>query len=282
MNIVLVYNQKSGGAHSLSELKRLCKLNGIIITKALPLSDSLAQRLKPFIRRGDIIAVVGGDGSVSAVAAMIVGTKAVLAPLPGGTLNHFTKDLGVAQNIEKALGNLVHSRTKVIDVATVNGAAFVNNSSIGLYPSSLQERSKLEGFLSKWLAAIMAAGRVLVRFKVYHVTINGKKYRTPFVFVGNNRYDIDTPGVTERTRLDEGILTVFIARTTSRLAVIKIVLWALVGKSRYLDEFDREYTTKLTIKMGRDRVAVSRDGEVGHLSLPLIYSSKPKSLRVRF
>jgi diacylglycerol kinase family enzyme len=281
MNTVLVYNKKSGGAFSYDELKKLFKKHDIAIIKAVAMDDSLEHHLKPFIAKGENIAVVGGDGTISAVANLVAGTKAVMAPLPGGTLNHFTKDLGIPQDIDKAIRNLAHSRVKQVDVATVNGRVFINNSSIGLYPSSLQERSRAEKFLGKWLAALVSSLRVLVRFKTYHVQVKNKTYETPFVFVGNNRYEVDSPGVSERSTLDEGVLSVFIAHTASRVALLKIALLTLVGKAHLLDEFDILSVSEVTIRARRSRLHVSRDGEVARLQLPLRYKSLPKSLNVR-
>src|SRR5207302_4108826 len=55
-----------------------------------------AVRARAISERGDELLVVGGgDGSISAAASALIGTKTVLGVLPLGTLNHFARDLGI-------------------------------------------------------------------------------------------------------------------------------------------------------------------------------------------
>lgn len=282
MKIVLVYNPKSGSALSAQELHAKCKAASIEIIKLVPLSDQLSRTLAPYVKDRAIIATIGGDGTLSAVAGLLAGTDAVFAPLPGGTLNHFTKDLGIPQDIDAAIHSLAASRIHKLDIASVNDRAFINNSSIGLYPSSLRVRSRFEAIIGKWPAAVAASVRTLVRFRTYDVTIGTETFHTPFIFVGNNNYAIDTIGGITRTRLDGGRLSIFVAKTVSRTVLLKIMLFALVGRAKELNEFDVYHATSLTIKARRKRLSVSYDGEVDHMRSPLRYKLKPGILRTRY
>lgn len=281
MNVVLVYNPRSGSACSIDELRQKFARHAIKIQKVIQLSNSLVKDLEPYVRSGSTVCVVGGDGTMSAVAACLAGSRAVLMPLPGGTLNHFTKDLGVPQDIDDAVAVLKHSKVHEIDSARVNDKTFINNSSLGLYPSSLRTRARFEDHLGKWPAAVIASVRALLRFRTYKVTINHKTFYTPFIFVGNNTYVLEAASVT-RTRLDEGKLSVFIAKTTSRWTLAKILLYALIGHAHTLDDFEIYQATSLTVHTKKAALSIARDGEVERMQAPLRYTINSKALRVRY
>lgn len=280
MNIIVVYNPKSDSALSTRELTKKCTTAGIEIEAFIPTGDGFETKLKKHVENGKYIAAVGGDGTISAVAGQVANTKATLIPLPGGTLNHFTKDLGIPQDIDEALARLVKAKPRTIDIAQVNDTYFINNSSIGIYPETLRDREETESMLGKWPAAVLASFRAIVKLRTYTVTIDGKTVTTPFVFVCNNRYSIHPLGGTERSSLDEGLLTVFVAKTQSRLKLIAIAALALIGKTKQLPDFDIFHPKSLTIQTKREQISVSHDGEVSNISYPLTYKICPKALRI--
>ena len=280
MNLVLVHNPKSGSARSASELKDLFKNHGITIDLFIPMNDSFESNLKQHVKKGQIIAAIGGDGTLSAVANVLTGTDAIFAPLSGGTLNHFTKDLGVAQDLDEALKRLAKKKINKIDVASINGTVFINNSSIGLYPSSLNTRERFEDRLGKWPAAVVGSLRALWRYRTYTVSIEGKEFKTPFIFVGNNDYHLDQPDSGGRTRLDRGVLSVYAIKSASRFAVVKLLGHALIGQLNNASEIETWKTNGMTISSKKTQLRVSRDGELEKLETPLHYKIIAGKLRI--
>ena len=84
----------------------------------------------------------GGDGTINSVASAVVGSEKSLGVLPFGTMNHFAKDLHIPLDLEGAVNTIVAGHKTKVDVGEVNGRIFLNNSSLGLYPSIVRERQK--------------------------------------------------------------------------------------------------------------------------------------------
>ena len=114
----------------------------------------------------DAIVVGGGDGSIRTLASVLAGTDVPLGVLPLGTLNHFAKDLGIPLQVEEAAAIIAAGRTRVVDLAEVNGETFINNSSIGIYPYMVidRERRRARHKLAKWMAMVPAFFRMLRHF----------------------------------------------------------------------------------------------------------------------
>lgn len=282
LSVVLVYNESSGGAFGLEQLRGLFDECHITIEKAVPLSDGFEKKLKHLVTSDEhVIAVVGGDGTQSAVANVVANTRSVLLPLPGGTLNNFTKDLGVPQDMHEALQRATTLKPRSVDIAEVNGLFFVNNSSIGLYPHSLQTRRRLQKFLGKWPAAFLGACRAFVRFRTYTITIGDSSAKTPFVFVGNNDYGLEESSGWNRDAVDQGILSIYMVKTTSRLGLFGLFIATLIGRHHRAKSFDYRKTAQVTIDSRKhNRVHVSHDGEVTTMEMPLQYKLHKASLRV--
>ena len=89
-----------------------------------------------------IVVAAGGDGTISAVASGLIGSPATLGVLPIGRLNHFAKDLKIPLDVKKAVATIAARHMVSIDVGTVNDRAFINNSSIGIYPNLVERVRK--------------------------------------------------------------------------------------------------------------------------------------------
>jgi diacylglycerol kinase family enzyme len=206
--------------------------------------------------------------------------------LPLGTLNHFAKDLGIPLELEDAVAVLAQGRVAEVDVAEVNGRVFLNNSSLGLYPEIVQERERQQDRLGrgKWPAFAWACLAALRRYSFHtvrlHVDGAERVRRTPFVFVGNNDYEMSGMDIGARACLDRGELCVWVAHHTGRLGLLWFALAALFGQLHRVHGLDHLRTDRLLIESGSPRLRVSTDGEVQELDTPLDYRSRPRALRV--
>jgi diacylglycerol kinase family enzyme len=245
-----------------------------------------ARELAQSASGNTVIVAAGGDGTQSAVASALAGTPALMGVLPMGTLNHFAKDLGLPQDVDGAARAIATGRPRPIDVAEVNDRVFVNNSSIGLYPHVVRRRDEMRERLGhgKWYAMFLAIVKIFRRFPLVRLrmTANGRSFEqtTPFVFVGNNQYQIDRLNLGTRTSLENGDLCVYFANRTGRWGIVALAFRALIGRLRQARDFNALCATELWLDTPSPRVSVALDGEVVHMTPPLHYRVRPRSLNV--
>lgn len=272
-------------AIELAELFRALGREAEIIE--LPHGQDPLEVARSASARSTIVAAGGGDGTVCGVAAGLVDGPAALGILPLGTLNHFAKDLGIPLDLPQAVAVVAAGHTAPIDAGLVNGRVFVNNSSIGIYPSIVDAREALrsQGH-RKWPAMAIATFRVVRRYRGVKVTIeiDGRRHtwRTPFVFVGNNEYTIDGSRLGSRKRVDEGMLFVYLAPRLRARDLPLLLAKALAGRARQSGEFEIVRTSELWIDKPRAGRTphVALDGEIRIMTTPLHYQTRPGALRV--
>ena len=232
-----------------------------------------------------VIVAAGGDGTVNAVVNAAIKSPHPVGVLPLGTLNHFAKDIGMPNEPVAAVHALIKGHPQAIDIARVNTLLFVNNSSIGAYPSLVAEREKLSPALSKWPAAFVASLKLLGGLRRRHVIITidnqpPQKLRSPFIFIGNNDYKLEQQNFGDRHSLETGMLSMYAVNARNVLAAIRELFTSLT-QGRHAAKGINYYTAKtITIKFRRPTVQVAHDGEVTQLSSPLTYTILPKSLTI--
>ena len=244
-------------------------------------------RARAIAERGDPLLIVGGgDGTVAAAAAALVGTDTVLGILPLGTLNHFARDLGIPPDLGAAAELIAARSERRVDVGEMNGRVFINNSAIGLYPLMVVDRDSQRKRLgrSKRLAMVVASLRTLARFghQRLTLTVNDQEARvdTPLLFVGNNDYRLDLGAPGHRESLDDGQLCVLVMRKKTRRGLIAASVRALLKRSRSDDMVRIDGVERLRVDSRRTRLEVSLDGEIVREAPPLDYRIRKRALRV--
>jgi diacylglycerol kinase family enzyme len=251
--------------------------------------DELARASRRAVEQGvETIVAGGGDGTMNAVAAQLVGTAATLGVLPLGTLNHFAKDLRIPCELDAAIRCMADGQAMRIDVGRVNERVFLNNSSIGLYPAmvELRDRRQHERGWGKWPATVWASFKTLRSYPYVKVDVEldgtPRHRRTPFVFVGNNRYHLNGSGLDlgARERLDGGELSIYLAPHSGRAGVLLLPVQAWLGRLHRSRTFEAYRGTQLRIDAPVAQLRVATDGETCLLQTPLHYRIEPQALRV--
>lgn len=274
-----------GSGLSPGELAALCRDAGLD-ADVVSISGENAVTAERIGRDADLVIAVGGDGTVSSVAAAIAGTGSSLGIIPAGTLNHFARDLGIPLDVRSAFQVIAAGETVSVDAAEVNGRIFVNNSSIGLYPTFAAERERwMKRGLPKRIAMFPAAIRALARFPNLGVRVNRDEeadlsVRTPLLFIGNNEYQFSGWGAGTRSGLRDAALQIAMVDNPSRWSLAGLAMRAAFGLHLHVPELHVSIAKTVRVRTFRKHIKVALDGEVVRMKSPLVYSIRPGALKV--
>jgi diacylglycerol kinase family enzyme len=248
--------------------------------------EELREAMKRAVAGGvETLAAGGGDGTINAAAQAIVGSGVRLGVIPLGTLNHFAKDLGIPVDVAEAAQVILDGQVCSVDLGQVNDRVFLNNSSLGVYPAIVRLRERYQaGGLGKWIAALWAGLTVLRRnpFVTVRILVEDREMirRTPFVFVGNNPYQMKGLHAGTRDSLVTGRIAVYVLNAERRIGLLRLGWDVLTKGAEEAKELDLLEVNEATIETRRRRIPVALDGEVVPFGSPLVYRSRPKSIQV--
>ena len=249
--------------------------------------EDIARTIRDVVKSGaERILVSGGDGTIATAAAELLNSKAELAILPGGTLNHFARDLGVSTEAAEALELAVEGQCRGVDIGFVNGHVFLNTSSVGAYVRFVRIRERLERRFGYRIASAVAAIRILFQLRrfVVELEVEGQPriYRTPLVFIGVGERELQLPTLGNRVVDGKRGLHVMVVNGRSRARLLALGLAAVakgvdaVASTPELDSFLVE-RCRITL---RRPTAVALDGELVAMHETLEYELRRDALHV--
>lgn len=225
------------------------------------------------------LGVVGGDGTVNEAARVALDHDLALAVFPGGTLNHFARDLGIdsADDTIQAIRDGLLVR---VDTATIDGRFFLNTASFGSYSEFVQARNRLEDRVGKWPAALVALARTFCRGVRFEMELDGEPMKVWMAFIGNCEYD--PPGFAPATRnqLDDGLLDIRLVDGTSPGARLRLVLAVLTGSVANSRVYVRRTVERARIATPHDSTTLAADGEIFEAAGDFTVEKNPQPLRV--
>lgn len=241
--------------------------------------DDVIKVFEEAASRAEVLGVAGGDGTVSAAATVASEHELPLLVLPGGTFNHFAKDLCFDDSAD-AIEALAAGRAVRIDVGDANGALFLNTSSLGSYPEFVAVRERWERRVGKPIAAAIAIRRVLRSCPPLPAMVDGAPRQLAMLFIGNNVYEPRDFGPRWRPRLDTGNLDVRFVDARRPGTLTRLVMSALFGRTHRSARYEQSVQPELTVAMTGHPGLVSRDGEITDAPAKITYTVRRGALVV--
>lgn len=232
------------------------------------------------------VVVAGGDGTVSAVAGSLAGTGHPMGVLPFGTFNYFARSIGLPEELDEAARVIVAGHTRTLDLGEVNGRVFLNNASLGAYPTILDQR---ERFYRRWgrsqIAAYWSMLVTLLRFRrdlrvTMDVDGERRRLRTPLIFVAKNAGQLEAVGLEGGDCVRSGRFAVFVAPDAGRLALLLHTLRVGLGLAEPGEDFELFCGRDVRVETASSRRLVARDGEREQMDSPFVFRLLPGALDV--
>lgn len=277
--VVLVANPSSGsgtGARVLDEVRKALPRAEIVEVGD---GDDIAGLLRAAAERAEVLAVAGGDGTVSCAAGVAIGAGLPLAVFPGGTFNHFAKDIG-CETVGKTVDAIRTGHVSCVDVLRLNEIeTVINTASIGDYPAFVRTREKLEHKIGKPLAGAYAMFHTLRRSQPIRIRYDNKDLQTSLFFIGNSTYLPTGFAPSRRTRMDDGLIDVRILESGPRFSKTRILLSLALGRLERSPLYHELRVPEFSFIAIDGPTPLAHDGEVvlelGEVSLKVAYRALP-------
>ena len=282
---VLICNPRSGGGKvekfRLLEQARELGVETVLLDHGL----DLEQLARDAIAGGaDCLGMAGGDGSQALVASIAIEHDIPFVCVTAGTRNHFALDLGLDR--EDPHGSMDAFRDAVerrIDYATVGDRLFVNNVSLGVYATIVQQDSYRNAKRETSMAVLPALlGSTAEPFDLQFTTPGGTDVDGAFlIMVSNNPYVLGpSVDVSQRRSLETGALGVLAVSAASGAEAALLMARSAVGL-RGRDPGWHEFTCEsFEVRSRAGSAFAGVDGEALDMPTPLRFRIHPSGMRV--
>ena len=258
----------------------------LVFAAAGDLPASAERAAARALATGSAVVAVGGDGTINAVAQAAHAAGCAMGVLPQGTFNYFARTHGIPTEPADAMAALLAATPQPVQVGAVNDRVFLVNASLGLYPDLLEDRETYKSRFgrSRLVALASVAATLLRERRQLRLRIerggDARDVRTPTLFIGNNRLQLEQVGLAEAPALDAGRMAAVMLRPIGTAAM----LWLLVrgafgslGEADDIESFEFDHM-RVAPRRRHGRLKVAFDGEVAWMRAPLEFGVSPVPL----
>ena len=216
------------------------------------------------VRGARVLAVVGGDGSVSHAARGLLERNSAtpLAIFSAGTGNDFAKSIGApVHDVSAMVARVTQGHTQSVDVGFVDDVPFVNAAGFG-FDVEVLERMRTPGLLRGTAAYVSTALGALIGYRGFRARLHGAAEREQLMLVfANGRYFGGAFHIAPAAALDNGLLDVVSIGNASPFR--RLALFAKALKGTHLAEREVEHHRVERCRVSFDAPpAFEADGEL--------------------
>ena len=234
----------------------------------------------------DTIAVLGGDGTWSKVAAAVVERRADcrLALLAAGTGNDFVKSVGVPATKFHDMARLAADGPDVrVDAGQVDGTFFLNVVGFGFDAAVLADTQQ-ESLLRGQALYVSAALRQLFSYRGTEIGIAGDGDRPLgrrlLLAIANGRHFGGAFRIAPDALVDDGALDAIAIADASPFRRMRLFSAAMRGTHVGLPEVSTNRACSITLRF-REPPTYQADGELRHATSTLVeVACLPRALRI--
>ena len=233
-------------------------------------------------RGADVVAAVGGDGTLNEVVNGLDGFDTPLGVVPLGTANDFARQTGIPADADNAMDVILRRKPMRIDTASLNGRRFLNVSTGGLGAEATAETpTEAKESLGPFAYAITGL-RKLANFELARAVFRGGGFRMECDFVmfavGSGVATGGGSRVTPHASTTDGLLDLCIVERMTRREFVRTAL--AIRRGEHVGEEGVHYLRlpEITIESAQP-ISVNVDGEVSD-SARLLYRARRRDLWV--
>jgi len=243
LHFIAVLN-RGGGTLRTMDLDEFCRSATAIFERHGDTLDcrivdgkQVEKELEKAAREKGVGAIIagGGDGTISAAAAIAFRTGTPLAILPAGTMNLFARAMKVPLVLEEALEAIADGEVGAVDIATANGRPFVHQFSVGIHARLVRIRENMtyRSRVGKMVASLRAIGAAAMnppQFEAELHTSKGIERRmVSGIAISNNPLG---DGLIHADGLGRHVLGVYIAAPLGTFGLLRLALDVALGRWR--------------------------------------------------
>lgn len=234
----------------------------------------------------DGLIAAGGDGTISAAAAVAYQSGIPLGVLPAGTMNLFARALQVPLGLEQALDALASGTVGTVDISTANGRPFIHHFGVGIHARLVRIRDAMpyRNRAGKMLAGLRSIGLAAVDPPNFETDLQSpgrlERVRVSGIAISNNPFG--DGHIPHADTLEAGLLGIYLAAPLSTPAVMRLLIEVLLGRWRDSDAVTEKSVSEIVLRFPKHRPGLRAvlDGELVKLDRTVSLKVHPHGLKV--